>query len=177
MSDWPDIRRIPGTPAGVYSTAFAMLGMNNAGVASTSWPAANLALFVPMRVGRPEVIYKLAVGAGSTAAGNFDVGVYDAQGNLLVSSGATAKGASTEHVIDIADTLVGPGIYYLALAADGTNNYVMHTPSGTSPVPLQKQRLYGTLEAASAYTLPSAVTFAACTNVGIPMIAAYTRPH
>jgi hypothetical protein len=119
----------------------------------------------------------MVIGCGSAAGGNFDVGIYDAYGNKIVTSGATARTANSEVVLDITDTVLDAGKYYFAMAADGTNNYSMITPSGISPVPLQKSRLYGMLQMATAYTLPDPVTFAAATSSPIPMIAAYLRGH
>lgn len=148
-----------------------------AGGASTAWPAANRAIFVPISVPYPVTVYKLVVGAGATSAGSFDVGLYDSSGNRLVSSGATVKGAAVEHVIDVTDTRIGPGVYYLALAANGTNNYIMYTPSGTSPVPLQKTRIYGVMQMETAYTLPDPATFAAATAAPYPSLAAYLRDY
>lgn len=161
----------------VLSTTGALNGLNQSFVASTAWPSANLAIFVPIRVASPCTVYKLAIGAGTTAAGNFDVGLYDSAGNKLVSSGATAKGASVEHILDVTDTRIGPGLYYLAMSADGTNNYMGITPTGSSPVPLQKARLYGTLEMATAYTLPTTAAMVARTVPFIPTMAAYLRPY
>jgi hypothetical protein len=179
MPDWP----VPGTfdltESGCYSTSIALMGLNQTAAASVAWPTANMAIFVPMRIASPVMVYKMVVGAGATAAGNFDVGIYDRNGNRRVSSGSTAKGSSVEHVLDVADTWLGPGLYYLAMSANGTNNYIMLTPTGTAPVPLQKARLYGTLEAASAFALPDPVTMVARTGTGglIPAIAAYFRPY
>ena len=177
MSDWPNAMGGLPSSAGraVYGTQSQLLGASRAQTASVAWPSANLAIFVPVLLGERCIAYKMVVGAGSTAAGNFDVGIYDSGGNRLVSSGATAKGASVEHVADITDTVLGPGLYYLAMAADGTNNYSMVNPSGTSPIPLQKARLYGTLEAASSYTLPSTATMVARTTAPVPLIAVLTR--
>lgn len=177
MSDWPNRGLlVPGEP-GFVSTNSSLLGLNTTAIASTAWPSANYAAFVPIRLSRPYTAYKMVVGAGATAAGNFDVGLYDRYGNRLVSSGATAKGASTEHVLDITDTRIGPGLYYMALAADGTNNYVSITPSGTAPVPLQKTRAYGVLGMAAAYTLPDPATFAAAAFAQVPAIAVLLRPY
>lgn len=150
------------------STHGALMG-TTANPASTAWPAANRAIFVPFRVAISLVVYKLVIGAGATASGNFDVGIYDSQGNKLVSSGATAKGASTEQVLDITDTRVGPGLYYLALAADATSNYIS---MGST---LQMSRLMGIVQMASAYTLPATATFAAMSSAYQPAVAAYTR--
>lgn len=178
MGDWPVIRPAEYYAGGVISTASIWAGSLSATAgSSTAWPAANLAIFIPFTLGMPVTVYKLAIGAGATAAGNFDVGIYNAIGALLVSSGATAKGNSTEHILDITDTRIGPGVYYLAMSADGTDNYIMSTPGGVAPVPLQKTRLLGVLNMATAYTLPGTATFAAATNVAFPHIAAYLRPH
>lgn len=172
MADFP-FHAMDLVGGGHYSTGTALLGLNDVQASSTGWPAANLAIFIPMRLAVPATLYKLAIGAGATATGNFDVGVYDRFGNKIVSSGATAKGANTDHILDVTDTRLGPGLYYLAMSADGTDNYLMITPSGTSPVPLQKARLYGTLEAATAYTLPSTVTMVARTGAPIPLVNAH----
>jgi len=178
VSDFPIAGFFDGSP-GVYISTVTALGMGGTqGVgASAAWPAANLAIFVPFRIARTVTVYKMATGAGATSAGNFDVGIYDAGGNRLVSSGATAKGNSVEHILNVTDTVIGPGLYYMAQSADGTNNYQIVIPSGTTPVPLQKVRLAGVLNAATSYVLPATVTFAAATNVAIPVIAAYFLPH
>ena len=174
MSDFPGDYDLWGAGA-VFSTATALSTMNTVAPASTAWPAANRALFIPIRVPRRVIVYKLVTGAGATATGNFDVGIYDIGGNRIIASGATAKGASVEHIINITDTAIGPGLYYLAMSADGTNNYAMISPGGSTPVPEQKNRLAGVLQMASAYVLPSTATFAACSTIPIPVIAAYTR--
>lgn len=174
MSDWPPVRPLEAYGGGVISTASALVTLRVTPT-STAWPSANLAIFIPFTLAVPVTVYKMAMGAGATAAGNFDIGIYDAAGNRLVSSGATAKGSSVEHILDVTDTVIGPGTYYLAMAADGTNNYAVMVPSGTSPVPLQKTRLAGVMGVASSYVLPATVTYAAATLAPIPLIAAYFR--
>ncbi len=143
---------------------------------STAWPSTNLAIFVPFRLVQPRTVYKMIVGEGPTATGNFDVGIYDAQGNRLVSSGTTAKGASTEHVLDVTDTQIGPGLFYLAMSADGTINFMMTTPTGASVI--QKTRMMGVVQMATAFVLPATATFAALsTSASIPMMAAVCRAY
>lgn len=177
MPDFPPARALDLSQGICLSTALSLIGLTSTTPLSVGWPSANLAIFVPIQLAVPVIVYKLAIGAGTTATGNFDVGIYDVGGNRIVSSGATAKVANTENILDIADTRIGPGLYYLAMAADGTNNYIMITPSGTSPVPLQKARLYGVMGAATSYVLPATVTFAAAAFAPIPMIAAYLRRY
>ncbi len=177
MSDWPQTRAFDISPLDDLSVATALLGLIHTTSGSTAWPTANLAILVPVRNTFLRVVTKLVIGAGATAAGNFDVGIYDAGGNRLVSSGATAKGSSTEHVIDVADTVLIPGLYYLAMSADGTNNYQMVTASGTVPLPLQKTRLAGVLNVATSYPLPATLTPAAATVAPVPLILALSRPY
>jgi len=177
MSEFPSVRALNFGNGSVYSSATSLLGLSQGTPASTAWPSANLAIFVPVRITNTVTAYKLVTGAGVTAAGNFDVGIYDGAGHLLIASGATAKGNSTEHIIDIADTQLGPGLYYMAMSADGTNNYSGHTPSGATTIPLQKARLYGTLEMAAAYPLPATATFASRTTTFVPWIAMYLRGY
>lgn len=109
----------------------------------------------------------MVFGSGTTAGGNCDVGIYDHEGNRLVSSGATARGASNETICNITDTLLYPDIYYMAMAHDGTSNIVGFAPG------VQRARLCGVLQMASAYVLPDPVTFAAVTVSWVPSIAIY----
>lgn len=176
MSDFPPARGLTGLDGGVISATSSIIQLGPS--SSTAWPAANLAIFVPVRVPVPVTVYKMVVAAGSTASGNFDVGIYDIGGNKLVSSGSTAKSSSNEQVLDVTDTYLGEGIYYMALSASNTGNYQLVVPAGTTPVPLQKMRLWGILQMATAFTLPATATFAAATTVtGVPHIAALTRPY
>jgi hypothetical protein len=139
--------------------------------ASSAWPAANRAILVPFRVPVPVTVYQMVMGSGATAAGNFDIGIYDRLGNRLVSSGATAKSASVEQVLNITDTALLPGVYYMALAANGTNNYNGWTISGVTPY----MKAMGVRQASSAYTLPSTVTFETAASAYFPNISVWLR--
>jgi len=172
MGDFPTY----GGDLGFASVAQTLRGLSRKNVASTAWASANLALFVPVKIPSPVTICKLVV-VYASGAGNIDVGVYNRDGVRLVSSGATAKSgtASEEHVVDVTDTFVSAGLYYLALASDGTSNFIGVPPTGTAPVPAQKVRLYGLMEMASAYPLPASATYAASTGVFVPMVQALFR--
>lgn len=136
--------------------------------ASTAWPSANRAIFVPFRIREPQLITQIVIGGGSSAGGNFDVGIYDIFGNLLVSSGSTAKQTSAESVADITDTLLGRGTYYMAMSADGTNNYIAVAPSTLALV-----KACGVKEMDTAFTLPSTATLATLSTSFVPSIALY----
>lgn len=177
MPEFPSVKGLTFGHGSVLSTATALLGLGVLAASDAAWPSANLAIFIPVRVATPVTICKIIVGAGATATGNFDVGIYDAAGNRLVSSGATAKGTNTEHVIDITDTTIGPGLYYIALSASTTNNYVRYVPGGTTPVPESMARLSGSLEMATAHPLPSTATFAARATGYLPAVALIPRGY
>lgn len=174
MSDWPRDYQLLGSHS-VSGYGHSLLALQTSAPASTAWPSANLAIFVPMLINEQCVAYKLICGAGLTAEGNFDIGIFDADGRKLISSGATAKGLNVVHTIDITDTPLGPGLYYMGMSADSADAYAMVTPAGTAPVPLQKSRLYGTLQMATAYPLPATATFAARTFAPVPVVSAILR--
>lgn len=175
------LRRLPGGSAGIQTAA---IDDRNAGVispftswslgpgfrgtlAGLAWPAANRALFVPFRVPVTVTVTEMVVGMGSVAGGNFDAGIYDAAANLVVSSGSQARVASSENIAPLVDTDLTPGLYYLALAADTTNQYAAQQPN------TQAMRLTGMRQAAAAFPLPASVTFAAPVSNFLPWFCAY----
>lgn len=170
MTDFPNPNAFGLDPSDVLSASNQLMGLiTGADPTSVAWPLTNKAIFVPIRVAFPVTVYKLVIGAGATVAGNFDIGIYDASGNRLVSSGSTAKGASVAHVLDVTDTVIGPGVYYLAMSANGTNNYIAWAPS------VQIAKLMGLFEMATAFPLPATATFATATHAFLPTIGAYLR--
>lgn len=146
-------------------------GVNGIAPVSNAWPAANRAIFVPVRVPIGVTVYKMGCGTGTGTTGNFALGIYDAGGNLIVSTGSTAKTtASSERVIDITDTYLGPGLYYLAMAVDDTGPY-NSVALGTARV----AKLMGVREMETAFPLPGTATFATTQAAYIPNLTAYVR--
>lgn len=138
---------------------------------ATAWPSADLAIFVPFRLPAPATVYKMATGTGTGSTGNFDLGIYDSFGNKIVSAGSTAKTvASSERIIDVTDTLLHPGLYYLAMATDGTTAYQMG-----STVNSAFGKLMGLRQMTSAFPLPATATYATYTQVVAPTLAAFLR--
>lgn len=124
-----------------------------------AWPAANKAIYVPVRVPSRCLVRKLWYGAYTGNAGNIDIGIYDAAGTRLVSSGSTAKvasGSGTEAVIDTTDTTIGPGLHYMALAcSNNTDSFIVKT-SAVAPLPAAMGVL---TEALGSVTLPATATW------------------
>lgn len=171
MGDWPNFPSIRGaqeviapvSDCSVGVLLLALMGGTTVLPAAAAWPATNRALFVPFRLSKQFLVTQAVVGCGGTGGGNFDVGVYDQNGNRIVSSGATGRSASSEVVADLADTLIGPGTYYMGLAVDGTNNMIAWAPAAVGLC-----KALGMKEMASAYTLPDPVTFATVSSAYVP---------
>lgn len=89
---------------------------------SSAWPADNLALFYPFRLYDWATAYQLLFWVGATSSGNIDVGIYDSQKNLIVSSGSTAMSATVNTVqeLNITDTVLPPGDYLLGMVCSTT---------------------------------------------------------
>jgi len=133
MTDFPGIRFPPAvviTPWSIEScgSELAALCIANASggmfAAASGVPGSNKTYWFPFRIYETSTAVKMSYIVGSTSNGNIDVGIYDSQGNLLVHSGSVAQGtASTLQEIDITDTILQPGLYYMAIqfsSASGT---------------------------------------------------------
>lgn len=137
----------------------AALGSGAAVPASTAWPTATKAIYIPFHLRRGATVKQLFCVNGGTAAGNIDMGIYDNAGARKVSIGSTAQaGTSTIQTFDIADTTLAAGTYYLAIAKDDAVGTVVSF-SITSVV-ARFLRAVGLLEQTSAFALPATATFA-----------------
>lgn len=172
--DWP-IAPLPPRDLGNVSTlSLSSIGGNGPGaltLSSLAWPTANRAVFVPFRISAPLLVRQLFVQNGSAVSGNIDLGVYDAVGTRIVSSGSTAQsGTSVLQVIDITDTQLGPGLFYFAVAIDNTTGTVTRISSAIAAA-----QMTGAVQMASAFPLPATATFAAIATGVVPVIGASGR--
>ena len=135
------------------------------------WPTANKAIYVPFVVHNQMTAVKLFVQNAATVSGNIDLGLYDAFGNRLVSSGSTAQaGTSALQSFDVTDTLLLPGVYYMACALNNGTGTVLggaFTVNGIGAM--------GVLEQTSAFALPATATMVAPTGTFIPSIGLTAR--
>jgi hypothetical protein len=175
MGDWPgDIRQWGGqtqtiTPHDPWSLGYMISQASTTSPASQTWQATNRALFVPFRLPLQKTVFRIMVGCGATA-GNFDAGIYDEWGNLIVSTGSTAKATSSEVIVNIADTPIGPGLFYMALATNGVTAMIGQVGSI-----LSFTQALGIRMMESAFPLPDPVTFAVTTGTLIPSMSLYLR--
>jgi hypothetical protein len=140
-----------GTPEEI---GWELFNMNSAitayEVQTGAWPSANLAIFVPMPIASPFIATQMWVVNGATVSGNIDVGIYDIQGNRLVSIGSTAQaGTTSNQTFNITDTLLSPAVYYLAVALDNATGIVWHFAH-----PANNARMMGTYAAMAQAYIP-----------------------
>lgn len=173
MPDWPSIRDVSGRQvhvAGTRTTLGVGPQIGSAAPSSAAWPGANTAIYIPFRVSRLVVAQQIVLANGATVSGNFDTGIYDAFGNQVVSSGATAHaGINTKQVVNITDTPLGRGLYYLALSFDNATA----TTQRNNALNIGLASAMGVYNQATAYPLPAAATFASATSTYIPDLSAW----
>lgn len=102
-----------------FTTPIIML--NHATFVSGAWASANDPVAIPFVLSQAGVVTQLGWVNGSSAGGNVDVGVYSSSWVRLISTGSTAgSGNSAWQFVDVADTALPPGRYYLVMARDNT---------------------------------------------------------
>lgn len=136
---------------------------------SRAWTANNKAYYYPFTLYAHCTAYQLLFMVGSTSSGNIDVGIYDNEANLIVGAGSTAMSASTSTVqqINITDTALKPGRYFLGVACSTTAGTCFN--GGSSSNDEQILPLLPVYEQASALPLPSTATPVLCTDAAPPI--------
>ncbi len=159
MPDYPStlVAPQPTTLSTVGATTY--LGeycvMTNTGQANAIWPVANKALFVPVWVEQPCTAYQMGC-VVAVQSGNMDVGIYSVGGARLVSIGTTAVGAVGFQAFNITDTVLMPGIYFLAMAV----NNITASFRRIATTHLMISQALGVQEMTTAFVLPATATFA-----------------
>jgi hypothetical protein len=170
----PEYRDRPGeitiNPWSYQSLGPALYAMGQAAHASQNFVTANLAVFIPFWVPAPVVIYSMAWLNGTAVAGNLDCGIYSEAGTRLVSAGSTAQAsANAVQVVNVADTTLARGRYYLAFASDTSG--ATQKVSAVLPAAVVGQGL-GLLQMAAAFALPANVTYGKYASAFIPLVMA-----
>lgn len=164
---WPPLNVI--TPGHVDSLGMQMAALNNPmGSSASVAPGANRILYVPFKVSEFSLAVKMSLMVGATQNGNVDVGIYNGAGTRLVSTGSTVLGVvSTLQEFDIADTLLAPGTYRMAVQlSSGTGTIFAATVNDEillSSVPMFEESpafglpatFAGVLSTAASYPVPT----------------------
>lgn len=118
----------PPIPTPWYLAPVTLAATANVGAAVL---AANKTYLDSLWVPTPVVITSATIGHGSIHAGNLDMGMYDANGNLLGHTGVTAAAAGNQTINFTTPLLLAQGLYYQAIWVDNaTDTYFVLTNEG-----------------------------------------------
>jgi len=176
MGGWPELAQLMGQMPNIsgFNICSVVAGLGQQPTMSSStWPAANRAVFIPFRLAVPITVTQFWLLNGETVPGteHFDIGVYDLAGTKIASTGSTDQtGVSVLQTVDVTDFTIGPGGFYLACAMD-TNTATILDIWPT----LECCRLVGLAEQASAFPLPATATLAVITFNSIQAFGLSTR--
>jgi hypothetical protein len=136
-------------------------------LASTTWPTANRALFIPFALDAAGIIPSLYIANGAAVSGNVDVGIYSASFQRLASAGGvTQTGTNNTQILGLSGVALTAGAYWLALVLDNLVGTIMCMGSLAGA---QAEQI-GIVEVATAYPLPAAVTPATPTMTILPLV-------
>lgn len=139
---------------------FMTEGDAGASPASATWESGNRAVFVPIFVPTVCIAKRVwwANGATATGSATIEVGIYANAGykpvTKLVSGSATQATASVLQFVDVTDTILTPGLWWLAITASTTTNTTLFRSQVAST---SVDELYR-MEQATANPLPSPAT-------------------
>jgi hypothetical protein len=103
---------------GIEAMGRERIAQSGATPASVVWPAANEAIYVPFYISETATFQRGHVYNGATAAGNWDIGIYNEAAARLASTGAVAMSGinAVQTIAFTASVTLFPGRYYMALA-------------------------------------------------------------
>jgi hypothetical protein len=169
MSDFPGTALPAHTLITNRDRMYGTWPLNFNDAAGGAYPSAERAIFSPVWVPQASIVTQIAWRVGFASSGNVDVGIYDEHGVKLVSTGSVAVGPiNTTQLVDVTDTLLMPGAYYLALVADDdTARFFRSTGSG--------QRTIGVMSQDSAFPLPATANMQPTAINWCPWISCTTK--
>ena len=158
----------------IYSGDLTVTTSRYYSVGSLTWALADRAIYVPVRISAPIVVKKLGIMNGADVGATLDLGIYDAAGTKLVSTGAQSQGSgSTMVIFDVTDTVIQMGLCYFAVVLSNNTSSVMGY-NRTAPISLSNGVL---TEALGSTALPATATWAANqTNTFSPFVFAFLDP-
>jgi hypothetical protein len=130
-----------------------------AAAASATWPTANSACYIPLLVTEDITVKKLWWLNGATVTSNINMALYTAAFAQVAGTetGSTAQaGAGVIQEVDIADTALTAGLYYIAIVMDAAAAGTVTRYSVTTA----QSRSWGLASEASVFDLPANATLA-----------------
>lgn len=162
---------------GLGSEGRPLCATSTSQIAALAWPAAQLAIYMPMYLSAPFGVASIFWhNAAINAAALIDAGVYDESGKILFQTNTTAN-AGANLPQSVAKTYTLPrGRYYIAMAVSTVTTATFQKWTATN---VGTQRMLGILEqalgaapAAGNAWLPATATFASATTAAtfVPIV-------
>jgi hypothetical protein len=145
--------------------------VSNVTTTYNAWPTANMAFYFPIELQHRVLLTAAWWVNGTTLGSNVDIGVYDNEGNRLVSTGSTAQSGTAAPQSVTVSKLLAAGFYYFAMAVNNTTGTFHHGATqfwGFSA---------GCYQQATAFALPSTATFAQAQLMRIPKFGFARAPR
>lgn len=166
QSQWVEPALPMVTTLGPWGLATQLEWMTSNPPTSSSWSLADRAVYMPLWVPTTCVIRRVwwANGATTTGGATVEVGVYRSSDYIpttKVISGSAVQGtASQVQFVDVTDTPIGPGLYYIAVVMSSTTNTTAFISTGNASA----SRIF---VQTSANPLPATATPAQATSIGV----------
>jgi hypothetical protein len=144
-----------------------------AAAASAVWPTANTAIYIPLLVTEDITVTKLWWHNGATASGNVNMALYTGAGAQVsgTETGSTAQGTiNVIQEVNIADTALTAGLYYIAIVMDNTTGTMFRHSVGAAI-----NRAMGLATEAGVFDLPANATLATANSAYVPICGIATR--
>ena len=145
------------------------IGMNSGVPVSTTYPTANMAIYIPVFLPFPMLVNQVwwQNGATLTNSPNADIGIYWKTGKKIYSMGPTVMtGANVIQRTNITDFWLPAGPFYIAFACDQTTNATIFASAMSS---LSCAIATGMKQQTSAFALPDPIVPAQAAQNLIPM--------
>lgn len=174
MSIWP-ASPDPVAPQMILAGGRFGLGVAIAGgqsLQNSGAITASTAFLYPLTIPERILVYKLFWAIAVTVASStIDVGIYTEDYARIISTGSTAAVAGPAlQEVDVADTVLDRGHYYLAVAGGTTPPNLYRSAMGTI------QAAHGVARMAAAFPLPATVTPVSAINAFISVVGLACRP-
>ncbi len=141
-------------PAGFSSMGLRITALGLGLSATVAWPTANLAIYIPFFLERSRTVYQVGWVNGATPTGTREVGIYSASGTKIISGAAVASGASLSQLVNVTDTILEAGVYWLAATNTDLTAWFAWAP------PAPQAASLGILTQVTANPLPATATMA-----------------
>lgn len=166
---WPSPPTLltPRRLVNTFDIMSSLAGAVQASEASATWSTTKFAMYCPIMAQAPMSITAFFVVNGASTSGNFEIGLYAADGTKLSSTGSTAQsGTNTYQSVSVTPFNIGAGLYFLAVTFDNTTATVRSEAVGA-----QLLRSLGFLEQdlSGSWALPATATFAAASMSVVPL--------